>query len=279
MKKRKMAATCILCVALGLGLFTQAVQGMDLLGDLVGGLVDGFLGSESETNTHFGTYRDAEKYKAGDFTYKSDEVSKVKVYWVSGDIWVSQGAGELSVSEEEQEKEEKKLHYLLNQDTLTIQFCSSNYKGKPWSKDLSLEIPEGVALEISTVSGSTEMGEVSLASLDYKGVSSPLEIEKAFIEGNLSVDTVSGDVEIESLSAESLTIQSVSGESKLGLSSLKKARLESVSGDMELTLLDGMGAKVSYEGLSGKNKDTTYGDGKASIQAESVSGKLKVMEK
>lgn len=45
-------------------------------------------------------YPDARKYKTGAFTYASDAVKAVEVYWRSGEVaLIESGASELSVSE------------------------------------------------------------------------------------------------------------------------------------------------------------------------------------
>lgn len=220
----------------------------------------------------FGTYKNASSYKAGDFDYEARGIKEVEVNWVDTDITVVQsGAGTLHVSETDTGlKNGQKMHWLVDDDKLIVQYCESGYKGKKipvGSKKLSLEIPEDVDLTISCVS-------------------SEVTLEGSQILGDLKVSTVSGDVKAENVTLSGKAdIDSVSGNTTLGLAECEKANLNSVSGDFRLTKLPAGGATISYETVSGdmhasdytmNEKKYVFGGGACKIDVETVSGNLTV---
>lgn len=220
----------------------------------------------------FETYKNASSYKAGDFDYEAKGIKKVEVNWVDADITVVQSnAGTLHVSETDTGlKKGQKLHWLVDEDKLIVQYCESGYKGKKFpagSKKLSIEIPEDVDLQIS-------------------GVSAEVTLEGSQILQNLKVDTVSGEVKAEDVTLSGKAdIDSVSGDATLGFEDCDKVEFNSVSGDFYLTELPEGGAIIDFDSVSGSvhaedytmdDKDYVFGSGRCKINVETVSGNLHV---
>lgn len=216
----------------------------------------------------FETYKNSEKYQAGNFTYETAGIREVEIHWVSGQVEIRQEAGErLSVSEEADNlKEEQQLHYLLDGDTLIIRYCRSGYIGRinGKAKKLNVAIPEGVNLTVKTVSSDVYADSLVLEELE--------------------VETVSGETEIGSLSAQTLRIDTVSGDVSVRLEDCEEANLESVSGELELSFAEELGLTVEFSSVSGeletareylvRNKKSIFGAGGCEVDAETVSGDL-----
>ena len=180
-------------------------------------------------------YENAAFYTAGSFTYNAEDVKAVEIDWVNGSVEIVQtDSAELSVTEDSIKDIHKTFHHYLDGTTLKIKFCESgaktNVEGK--YKNLRVEIPASIHLEIESVSAPITIGEATLSSL--------------------SVETVSGKLTAENVHTSRLEIDSVSADIELGLSAQTIAEIETVSGDITLSLLKNMGATIVFETLSGK---------------------------
>ena len=97
----------------------------------------------------------------------------------------------------------------------------------------------------------------------------------------LNVKTVSGDVNIDGISATDVDYSSTSGRGEFGFVSVKEMESVTTSGDVTLKL-NGNGASVVMKGVSGKlytelehaknAKAYIFGDGKADLRLVSTSG-------
>jgi DUF4097 and DUF4098 domain-containing protein YvlB len=180
-------------------------------------------------------YENAQLYTAGDFTYSAMDVKEVEIDWINGSIEIVQTDGaELSVTETSIKDIHKTFHHYLDGTTLKIKFCESGAKTNVDGqyKNLRVEIPDSIHLEIESVSAPITIGEATLSSL--------------------SVETVSGKLTAENVHTPRLEIDSVSADIELGLSAQTIAEIETTSGDITLSLLKNMGATIVYETLSGK---------------------------
>ena len=140
-----------------------------------------------------------------------------------------------------------------------------------------------------------------IAELDIESVSAGIFIPEIAVSDELSLETVSGNIQIAGLTAEKLDISTVSGNAKFSgavqeiswesvSGSLtmtdtvypREIKGESVSGDLYLKLPNGgftlkasTGGEVSCDVGTVKNgKSQVYGDGRTQISFDSVSGSL-----
>ena len=81
---------------------------------------------------HYSTYENAADYAAGSFIYQAEEVHAVRVYWIAGEISVTEkDTDTLSVSDAAGDRsQEVQLHSLLRDGVLTIHYCASDFRGK-----------------------------------------------------------------------------------------------------------------------------------------------------
>lgn len=226
-----------------------------------------FSGFGFQLPSWFGTYKDAEKYNAGDFEYNASDIDEVEIHWVSGKIDIQQqSGGSLSVSESGKDlKKDQQLHWYKKGDRLIIQYCKSGYHGKIKSgeKNLTVEVPEDIALTVDTVSGDVNVDDAR-------------EFEKA------DFDTVSGDVTFRAAECEKVSVDSVSGDVTVGVSSCDKINIDTVSGDATFEKLPENGAVIKLSSVSGKlhtdreyeenKKVYKFGKGDCSIDVDTVSG-------
>lgn len=225
------------------------------------------------------SYLNESKYSVGNFEYQSSEIDKIEINWIFGDITIVESDNEvLSVSEKESAlNTNQQLRYLIEGSTLKIQFWKSKYKGKlsNHKKDLTIEIPKGIKLEIKQVSGNIESVILNLESLDIDIVSGNTRID-TLTANDINIDSVSGNINIKSIKSNDIDVDIVSGNVNLGFASAKEVDIDSVSGDIVLSL-NGMGATIDYNSVSGHYRnDKMIGDGGCKIAVNTTSGDLKV---
>lgn len=147
------------------------------------------------------------------------------------------------------------------------------------------------AAEISSVSGDLDL-TLNRADLDVESVSGDVRL-RGRLGGEIAVETVSGDVDIDVLGTpiEQLEGTSVSGDMRVRTAVAPRARMtfESVSGDIDLRLPRTVSADVRAESFSGNlsapnakverprhgpgaNLRQRYGSGDAEISIETFSG-------
>lgn len=250
-------------------------------------------------------YPDADKYTAGSLTYSSEDIRRVEVNWISGSVEIKQGEGELCVSEvNDSLSEDEQLHWMISDGVLYVQFCKSGHiLNSPAKKELSLEIPRGVEIDIGTTSADVfadvlEVKKADIGSVSGNvkfGIFSGEELEVGTTSGGLTVDslecdkldfgTVSGDAKIGGMSAEKAQFGSTSGKVKLALVKPAEIEIKTVSGDTHLSL-GGIGAKIELSGVSAdfvtklgytKNgNEYLLGGGEVKVKVSSTSGDVYV---
>ena len=219
------------------------------------------------------TYKNANKYTAGDFEYKASGVSRVEINWIDGNITIRQsGKDVLAVEENGKDlKNPQKLHWYLDGDTLMIQYCKSGYNGRipSSSKDLTIEVPEGIELKINSVSSGIRVDE----DQEYE---------------NLEINTVSGTADIQIEKCEKISVNTVSGKLELKIADCDKVEIDSVSADVVFGSLPQEGAVLEYSSVSGSlktdcpfeqnGKKYVFGKGNCAIHVHTVSGNVQITE-
>lgn len=224
-------------------------------------------------------YVNESKYSVGNFEYQSSDIDEIEINWIFGDITIIESDNEvLSVSEDESGlKTNQQLRYLIEGRTLKIQFWKSKYRAKlsNHKKDLTIEIPKGIKLEIEQVSGNIKSDTLNLESLDIDIVSGNTRID-SLTSKEVNIDSVSGKINIKSINSDDIDIDTVSGDVNLGFASAKEVDIDCVSGDIVLSL-NGMGATIEFNSVSGHYKNNKIiGDGSCEITVDTTSGDLKV---
>jgi len=180
------------------------------------------------------TYENADEYKAGSFSYDKKDVNSIVVNYVSGEVTVTQtNSSKLNVLENSDKlPDEQKVHHLIKNGVLYIQFCQAGYTGSIESKykHLSLEIPEDIDLDINVTSGNIETGDldvnelvvastsgsISIGSIEADNVllnstSGTVNTDDVSVDDNFSATTTSGAMQLKNVEADKMTMNSTSG--------------------------------------------------------------------
>ncbi len=256
--------------------------------------------------TIYGTYADAGKYSAGDFTYSAEDVKTVEINWVGGDIEIVQSeSAALSVTENgESLDSEEQMHHYVRAGKLIIHYCESGYRGEidTAHKKIRVEIPAGVDLDIDNVSADITLGNLKVRDFEVSNVSGNMQlagitandIDIEIVSGTITADSVSartfdvegvsGDIDVKKISADEIDVEIVSGKTSLVLEKACRADISGINGNINITLPSGVGAEVEFESVSGdlhsdishiKDGDMyTFGAGEAKFDIETVSGNL-----
>ena len=201
------------------------------------------------------TYADANKYSVGSFSYRSSDVDRICLEYISGDVTVVQSANRtLNVSETEKGlSDDQKMHWYMDGRTLRIQFAKSGYSGTfpSNSKKLTLEIPFGVELELAVTSGSVT------ASTD-------LEVKHAYFAAT------SGDYQLKTVRTEDFEFGATSGSIGVDAVYADKAKFGSTSGPTVVKLINA--SIITFGSTSG---NTTMDNITASeVEGASTSGNI-----
>ena len=200
----------------------------------------------------FERYENADLYTAGGASYAANQVRKIEIDWVGGSIEIEQGDGVNVYEESGRIAQEEQMRYYLAGDVLKIKYCSSGHRGKidDATKNLQVEIPSGVSLEIDAVSASVLIGVIQLDELDLETGNGRVEAERIACN-KAEIETVGGNVSVGELRTAELKAESVSGELSFGFSSYLRAELDNARGNIFVRLADGLGARVLFETKKG----------------------------
>ncbi len=242
------------------------------------------------------TYENAEKYSAGNTSY-TGEVKELDIEWTAGDVKIVVYDGDEIKLEESGagERGDNKMRTYLDNGTLHIRYARSGirlFSDIP-TKKLTVSLPEKYAS--------------ALYEINIKAVSANISSEGMIVCREISIESVSGKINLNGISAEDSDISTVSGNiliagdiseldvkgvsAKLELmlqSTPRSIAAETVSGNVDITLADSTsGFKAELDSLSGKlkvggenaGKVYKHKDGMAEFEFESISGNVTIVFK
>ena len=199
------------------------------------------------------TYKDANKYSVGSFSYQSGSVKKVCIDYVSGDVTLIQSSNRtLNVTEPVGKlSDDQKVHWYLDGNTLYIRFCKSGYIGTfpDNSKKISIEIPFGIELEVGITSGDVTFAtDVEATEVSLGATSGDFKV-KTIRTGNFQTGCTSGNIHIDALYATKASFGSTSGNTEVDLIQAETIKFGSTSGNTSLGNINAH--EVSGAGTSG----------------------------
>ena len=226
--------------------------------------------------TSYEKYTNADLYSVGSVNMSAEAVKKVDIDWINGSIEVAQSTTQTLkiVEEKSPENAEERMRYYVDGSTLKVKYCQSGLRRNidAQNKNLRVEIPAGLSLEIDTVSAGVTIGVLESTSLSIESesgnitaeriVGKDVEIETGngkvsvgeLIASAVSFDSSSGEVSVARLSGDFLDAETISGALSFGVQKAVRAEVESTSGDVTFTLGEGLGATVKLETATGKLK-------------------------
>lgn len=139
---------------------------------------------------------------------------------------------------------------------------------------LYLPAKSHIKLNIENVSGSMEISDLKLDSVDIENVSGVIRIENVILD-SLDAETVSGPYHLNNVKADEISLESVSGRIDMTMVKADEIDLETVSGSLNLEIcgnkedynisIEKMFADVDIESESGEDKQ---------LHIETVSGSI-----
>ncbi len=248
-------------------------------------------------------YADEEAYHIGNVT-TTGEVSRVELYWSSGEIRVSTHEGdEISIHETGEKGEDSRLRWRLENGVLTIRFAKSGFSFQHPDKTLELELPAATVqqMKIEVASAATMLNGMELDSLIYDtasgdlrasdcsfdrvevdGASASCTMERCTV-GSFDMDAASGTAKLNG-SVRSISFEAASGNLKVVTDVAPRSiEVDTASGDADITLPKDAGFRAEHdaasgdfnvEGFMGNYSGDTFrcGDGSGDYEFDSASG-------
>ena len=227
----------------------------------------------------------------GTASVEPSSIKHIRIEWVDGLVDVAT-ADQDTITFSETNGEKECMVYQIKGDTLVIRYSKESIKlginiTTP-NKHLTVHVPMdwiAAGIEISAVSSNVtvELPEVQEAKVETVSGNIDIRCERS---KEISFTTVSGHAGFTG-NCEELDCESVSGNCKVALDgSAKEIQMESISGDLEIVLDGQLGFTAQIDSVSGgvrsdfttsvSNDIHTYGDGSIRIEAETVSGSIRI---
>ncbi len=163
--------------------------------------------------------------------------------------------------------------------------------GDDVSVSFRVKVPKATEVEIHTVSGDVVLtgvdgaasaqsvnGDVRVTDVSElvhaKTVSGNVEVSRARSGRRAEIESVSGEVLVQTIDAAELTVSSVSGDVRLQGASSLRASLESVSGDLEYTGSIAASGRYEFQTHSGDVTLTLGDDVGFELEASTFSGEV-----
>jgi len=192
-------------------------------------------------------------------TYNADvyDIDSIDIDWVSGDVTVRPHDGDqIRVTEYAQRelRGTEKFHVSTSGDTLTIRFCEPGHIGRMPKKRLEVLIPRRLSESIDRLSVETVSGGIDVDSM---------------VTQTLKADTVSGLVNISEITSRTLGVNSTSGA--ITVTSVLAIDFEAGSTSGAIQVFDSSARSIKCNNTSGSiNISGAYGD----VSAESLTGRI-----
>lgn len=230
-----------------------------------------------------GYYKDSNLYKEGNVKSDAQSVKNIEIHWICGDVKIIPHSGsQIEISESindgnDELNSKNSMRYLIKDGKLTVQFTKSykfferlfyNVRGK----SLTVLIPQNNLnldeFSVNTVSADSIVKSFNGQNLTVNNVSGNIELTDCNLTDKLSLDNVSGTVNIKTVKADSLKLGTVSGNITLTDTEAEKLDIDTVSGKIKA---DGSFKEIDGESVSG-DYTVTSATALNKISFDSVSG-------
>ncbi len=221
------------------------------------------------------------------FAYKkmliSQEITKIDVDWLAGDVRIICGDGlETEIAEEANRAllEGEEMRWSVDGGTLRIRFAQAEPRNYPnLQKRLTVLVPRGNLLEslrAEAVSANIWV-DADAANIRISAVSGNVRIGEATV-GTAKINTVSGEIDFESTwIAESFSCKTVSGNLRIAVKSAPLGKMRSTSGSCTLKIPKDSRCTCKCSTVSGKiTTDFADNSGNARYLCSTVSGDIKI---
>lgn len=226
----------------------------------------------------------------------SQDIKKIEIEWVAGDIMIDarEGLNTISVFESMSNDVTEPLFCTTSGDTLKIQFSEASLKfpsfgiNYNFSKDLHIVVPATWhydELSIDAAASNVTINGLTINDMDFEGASGQLGFYGCNVF-NLDIDTASGDVEFDG-TLENLDFDAASASFYGTIHNCPtQLQMDSLSGKLNLSLPSDCGFTLNRDSLSGsfssdfeimiQGDARVHGDGSCKIALSGLSGDVNI---
>lgn len=188
------------------------------------------------------TYKNADKYSAGNADFEGGKVKSLDINWISGNVKVTRHDLDTVVVTETSDKdlkEAQEVHTWLDGNVLRIQYCKSgeSFIFKKIEKDLEIKIPKDMELEdfhYDGASGNCSFQDISADTFDIDSSSGDVTLKQKGESSSIDVDVSSGKIDVTAETVDKIDADSSSGKIKVTAENAKKVKADASSGNIEL---------------------------------------------
>ena len=214
-------------------------------------------------------FAQAEKYTLGDGEV-TGQIKNLRIEWTSGKVDIAYHKGDTVLFSEKANKpltDSTRLRWLLDGDTLRIEYCKPGFHFGSWNldKELTVTLPEGIALdslEIDATSGDlnipgvkAEKLRLSLTSGDIAAQAEADTVTIGCTSGTVSftalsdareitIGSTSGTIALTAANADTVKLSSTSGSINAMVKSVRDFRAGTTSGGIQAAIVQAMTAKI-----------------------------------
>lgn len=189
------------------------------------------------------SYADAENYSVGAAEF-SETVEHIEIDWLAGNVTVaSHSSDTVSFSEESLAAltEDTQLHYWLDGTTLHMKFCrSGKWRLDGLEKDLTVLVPEDLpltSLTVKSMSADIHLDALQAESANIGTSSGNVELTDCAVTDIVQVDTTSGWMDMSLTGPlETFSWGTTSGTLQITAPKVRNFSAGSVSGEVSLSV-------------------------------------------
>lgn len=224
------------------------------------------------------------------YSVPADQVEKISVDWVSGEITVKSAEVE-EISFYESGSSRYPMVWKLKDNKLDIDYCEDNLHFGLFNiddKDLTILVPKDWTcdeLELDTASTALRVSDMTIREVEVDSASGICRFQNCNIM-DLDVDTASGDVYLEG-SLNTLDFDAASAKfTGVLYNTPSRMKVDSMSGDLDLTLPEDTGFTVKMDGMNNgftsdfpttmRNNSHVCGDGRCFIEVDGMSSDVTI---
>lgn len=241
----------------------------------------GLTACENEGGMGYERYENAASYAVGNVDLDGAACTKVEIDWLGGSIEIEESADGLRVIEDGANSRlihtDERMHYYLDGGVLKIKYCVAGHRGKidEAGKNLRVELPKGVSIEVDCTSANTVVGVIETPAFFFESDTGNLNAERIRCS-RAELETVGGELNIGDIAADELSAESVWGNMQFGFSESVRAELENERGDIRLCLR-GVGAQLVLENGASVVTDRAYTqNGRVYEFSQTLDGEVKL---
>ncbi len=266
----------VLCGTVLLITIAGCIAGVSIIKSITGrdGFISSIVGNAIENGVEYSFGDDDIGFNnvyasSNSYSVPADGIDKIRVEWINGLVRVQPYEGtdiKLDEMSNVDISEEYALRYKIADGKLTVRFCKKHtWYGVDTSMLNINEIIKPKELVVSVPRAMLESGELDI-QLD--GVSNDTYISSAKLNG-LNVNSISGSIAIENVSAKDMDLDTVSGLIDVSDCAADAIKVVSISGEMTI---GGIFGSARLNSTSGAVWFTDGSDGIKELEIGTVSG-------